>query len=165
MLNNNKKFILTSAIAGSGKSTLAAKIKQEHLDKGCSVFCIETDEWFIKNGNGTYKFERAKLNDAHSWTFREVTKAFQDEIDVVILANTNLYWKEIKRYILCAREYGYMSEVVAPDTPWCNNPEECFKRNIHGVPLEQLMKMEAKRQSIDYLRAKIQESYEEKYIF
>jgi predicted kinase len=168
-----KKLILISAIAGSGKSTLAAQLEKQYEDQGYSVFTIETDEWFVRNGRGTYKFERDKLNQAHSWTFSEVAKAMMedseertctdDPYDVIILANTNLVWKEIKRYVVLAREMGYEVEIVAPDTPWCNNPEECFQKNIHGVPLDQLKRMEEKRQPIEYLRQKIKESFEESY--
>lgn len=158
-----KKLICTSAIAGSGKSTLARQLKEKYENEGLLVKVIETDEWFVKNGNGTYKFERDKLNEAHSWTFQQIVTWLGCAVDIIILANTNLVWKEIKRYIYAARECGYECEIIAPDTPWCNNPEECFKRNEHGVPLEQLIKMEQKRQPIEYLRHKVKESYEEKY--
>ena len=57
-----KKLILTSAIAGSGKSTLARQLKEKYESEGLDVFTIETDEWFVRNGNGVYKFERDKLN-------------------------------------------------------------------------------------------------------
>ena len=169
-----KKLILTSAIAGSGKSTLARQLKEKYESEGLDVFTIETDEWFVRNGNGVYKFERDKLNEAHGWTFKEVVAAMtpdeeasdcQDSYDVVILANTNLVWKEIKRYVYAARELGYEVEIVVPDTPWCNNPEECHKRNEHGVPPEQLIKMEEKRQPVEYLRQKIKESYLERYMW
>lgn len=167
-----KKLILISAIAGSGKTTLAAQLEKQYEEQGCEVFTIETDEWFVKNGRGTYKFERDKLNEAHSWTYQEIVKAMtpdweasdsQDSYDVIILANTNLVWKEVKRYVYLAREMEYEVEIVAPDTPWCNNPEECFKKNTHGVPLDQLIKMEEKRQPIEYLREKVRESFEEEY--
>lgn len=158
-----KKLILTSAIAGSGKSTLARQLKERYESEGYTVFTIETDEWFVNYGGGTYKFERSLLNSAHMWTFQKVIEAFRDGFNIVILANTNLVWKELKRYVLSAREWEYESEIVAPDTPWCNNPEECKKRNSHGVPLDQLIKMEQKRQPIEYLRQKVKESYQEKY--
>lgn len=160
-----KKLILTSAIAGSGKSTLAKTLELQYEEQGYSVFTIETDMWFVNHGDGTYKFEAEKLGEAHGWTFQEITKALQKDTNIVILANTNLTWKDIRRYCILAISYHYDIEITEPKTSWCNNVNECFKRGTHSVPLDTLEKMEKKRQPIGYLMFKIEKLKREKALF
>lgn len=42
------------------------------------------------------------------------------------------------------KDNGYEIQVLEPDTPWKFNPEECAKRNTHGVPLQAIERMLAR---------------------
>lgn len=167
-----KKLILLYGLPGSGKSTLAQKLEKEYEDQGLEVFTIETDEWFVRHGRGTYKFDASVLNDAHSWTFRKVTKAMtpdweasdsQDSYDVIILANTNLTWRDIRGYVELAVHNDYEVEIVEAETPWRYNLDELETRGVHRVPREALERMNKKRQPVEYLREKIKQASQRSY--
>ncbi len=94
--------------------------------------------------DGVYKFDIAKLGWAHSRNRLLAEKAVNDGISVVIIDNTNLSDEERRPYIYLAEANGYEWEIVDSDTEWRMNAEECFKRNTHGVPLNNIKYMLAK---------------------
>lgn len=167
-----KKLILLYGLPGSGKSTLAKKLEEEYESQRLEVFTIETDEWFV-NARGVYKFDPSKLGEAHRDTFLKVVRAMipddeecsdpHDSYDVIILSNTNLTWKDIKKYVALAVSLDYEVEIVETDTPWRYDLDELEKRGVHNVPREVLEKMNTKRQSVEYLREKVKLMGEEEY--
>jgi predicted kinase len=64
-----------------------------------------------------------------------------------------MFW-EMKPYILLAEKYGYEIEWVEAQSEWAWNPEECHKRNKHGVPLEVIQTMLNKYQKLPKQGAK-----------
>lgn len=167
-----KKLIIISGLPGSGKSTLAQKLEKEYEDQGLEVFTIETDQWFVKHGNGTYKFDASLLNIAHRETFQEVSKAMtpdweasdsQDSYDIIILANTNLTWRDIRGYCELAVNFGYDIEILETETPWRYDLDELEKRGVHNLPREALERMNQKRQPVEYLREKVKQAMMREY--
>lgn len=158
-----KKLILLYGLPGSGKSTLAQNLKKQYEDQGLIVKWTETDDWFVSYGGGVYKFEPSKLNEAHRYTFAEVANWMgfwvpkKQPVDVIILSNTNLTWKDIKAYCECAVHLGYDVEIIETDTSWRYDLDELEKKNIHHVPRQALERMNNKRQPVEYLREKIKQ--------
>jgi len=137
-----KKLILMRGVPGSGKSTKAKAIYQKYTSEGINGIILSTDNQFMVDG--VYKFDIAKLGWAHSRNRLLAEKAVNDGISVVIIDNTNLSDEERRPYIYLAEANGYEWEIVDSDTEWRMNAEECFKRNTHGVPLNNIKYMLAK---------------------
>lgn len=131
-----KQVIVLRGVAGSGKSHYCNYLKTnaEGLfnTSADNVKVVSADNFFVKLGNGTYKFDPAKLSEAHAECFREFISALMSGVNVVIVDNTNTTTMEISPYMLGASAYGYEAEV---QTVQCD-VELAASRNTHGVPLE-----------------------------
>lgn len=128
-------LFIMRGLPGSGKSFLAKTLWR--MTDASVVF--STDDYFI-SGNGEYIFDRNKLGHYHKLNQERTRTFLADNFDVFV-DNTNITWKEIKTYVDIGVEYKSSIYVVEAATPWGKNPEECFKRNSHGVPLEAITRM------------------------
>ena len=134
------RLILMRGLPGSGKSTLAKQLLSEHMKtSGSNGVILSTDHQFMVNDKCV--FDYTKLGWAHNRNQILAEKAMSDNISLVIIDNTNLSNSERMPYIRMAENYGYSYEIVDSNTEWANNPEECFKKCTHGVPLASLKKM------------------------
>lgn len=124
-----KKMVIMRGLPGSGKSTLAS---------GLGVV-YSTDDFFV-GGDGVYRFDPAKLGEAHAWNQVRMREALRGEGPVVV-DNTNIRLWEMAPYVAMAEEAGWAVEVAAPSTPWARDPVECARRNSHGVPLATIERM------------------------
>lgn len=126
----NIDLVLIRGLPGSGKSTLAHWIAS--LDATTETLVIEADDYF--NVDGEYKFDAAKLGDAHARCRRRTQEALTLGYRVCV-ANTFTRRSEIKPYyeiadalnktlteIICTGNYG----------------------SVHGVPLDVIQKMGAR---------------------
>lgn len=126
-------LFIMRGLPGSGKSFLAQKLRELNDAAICS-----TDNYFMVDGK--YLFDRTKLGHYHKLNQKNVASHLKDNI-TTIADNTNVTWKEIKTYVDIGVKYKSSIYVVEAATPWAKNPEECFKRNSHGVPLEAITRM------------------------
>lgn len=124
-------LILIRGVQGSGKSTLAQKLMSQMNDR---VSHFEADMFFINSATGQYNFNADKLHKAHMWCFRQ-TQAALDDGNTVIVSNTFVTNKEIKRYIELGLSKGLTVRVI-----------ECTGTysNMHGVPQEKVEKNRAR---------------------
>lgn len=139
MVKNLKRMLILSGPAGSGKSTLCQKFVEEAKSQGMNVTVHSTDNFWMKNGK--YVFDRQRLGIAHGWNQSQAEKSCLDEVDVIIIDNTNLTWKEVLPYARLAKDNGYQVEIHIPDNAFYLTAEELAKRNTHGVPLESIRAM------------------------
>lgn len=133
-------------IPGSGKSFKAKQLAPES-----NIF--STDDYWISDN--VYKFQLAKLKEAHEWNRQRAQFACVREVTPVVIDNTNISKKERLPYIEIAELNGYTWEVVLPDSEWFMNilprlenkqyTEEdidaFFTRNSHNVPRETIRAM------------------------
>lgn len=147
-------LICNRGLPGSGKSYLAARTKEYHEKLGNTVFIFSTDDfWGIP-----YNYIPEKLREAHLWNQnRFLQKMIQlstppkrvvelgfpqnDKDNVVIIDNTNVQAWELRPYVTAGVNLGWAVSIEEPCTPWSFDPEECAKRNSHGVPLETIKAM------------------------
>jgi len=134
-----KLMTIMQGLPGSGKSTLAKELYQESREKCLCAVIHSTDALFYKDG--VYKFHPAQLGPNHKLNQKHVEGACEDSVDHIIVDNTNLTWKEVKPYCAMALKHEYDVEFVRPNNSWSYDPEECFKRCTHGVPLDTIQKM------------------------
>lgn len=135
-----KTVIVLRGLPGSGKSFLRKQIQDE---SGC-YDVISADNYFIRP-DGTYSWNYKELGVAHDWAHKNYLDSLSedndDTADIIIVDNTNTTFKECKFYLEEALKAGWNIIIWEPNTEWAFTPEELFKKNVHGVPLESIKKM------------------------
>jgi len=148
------KLILMTGTPGSGKSFLVSQLEKD-LGTANWLDILSTDNLW-ETPNGQYLWHPDGLYHAHKLNQIKTKVAMGLGIEVLIIDNTNLTYKECMPYCYLAVENGYSVEIWEPKTEWANNPEECFKRNTHGVPLEAIERMLARKEPVDTMIEKLQ---------
>ncbi len=128
-------IIIMRGLPGSGKSTLARQFAQIIPN----TMIVSADHYF-EGPNNEYKFDKAKLADAHQHCKDLVTKWLPLGMDIVV-DNTNTRKWEYAFYLELAKAHNIATAIAVPTTEWAWNPVECHKRCTHGVPLEAIHKM------------------------
>ncbi|XP_044262749.1 NEDD4-binding protein 2-like [Tribolium madens] len=135
-----KVLVILRGLPGSGKSHLGVVITDVTLGPGNnSQHILSTDDYFIQNRK--YVFDPSRLQEAHEWNHRRAFQAMSRGLSPVIVDNTNTQMWEMKPYAMMATDYGYMIEILEPDTWWCFNDKELARRNTHGVPRAKIKDM------------------------
>jgi hypothetical protein len=144
-------IVLTRAIPGGGKTTIVKAIQQKYPE---TVVC-SADDFFTQDG--VYNFDIRNLSAAHAACKEKFFKAIDNDELIVICDNTNITWTEVQYYAELAAICNYTIILSSPDTPWVNDPEECFKKTTHDVPLDRIKKMYDKWKSSESIRDRIWE--------
>lgn len=137
--SSNVLFIMRG-LPGSGKSTVVEHLKQTYPD----IVVCSADSFFFRE-DGTYFRDDSRLSEVHDRCQAKALEAMKDNKPVVV-DNTNVRYWEMQKYFGYARQNGYITLVVIPDTPWAFDPVELAQRNSHGVPLAHI---EAKKNAFD----------------
>jgi predicted kinase len=130
------KLILVRGLPGSGKSTFAAGLAQHQ-----NTDYVEADMYFMHNGE--YKFDPAKLSQAHKWCFDKAI-ANLDQGRTAIVSNTFTQSKEMQNYIRAAVERGIPISIVTLYGKY---------QNVHNVPEIALQRMRDRFQSNEHLKS------------
>ena len=140
------KMIIMVGIPGSGKSYTARQL----VDNGV---ILSTDDIFngytypsgsgsgVEGGVPLYLWDRSVLGSAHHINQIKCGQALSRGISPVIIDNTNLTKKEREPYEKLAGLFGYSVEIKESDAPWKDDPNECFNRCTHDVPLKTIEEM------------------------
>lgn len=138
MCDLSKIVYILRGIPGCGKSTLA-KFIFCGIEKGITAAYCSADIFFVQNGE--YHFEASKLAAAHEYCRSNFNLAIKNNIDVIIIDNTNTTHKEFKFY----KEEGLKAEYQVQVITVGEFSEEAITtyaaRNIHNVPIEKLKQM------------------------
>lgn len=131
------RILIMRGLPGAGKSTWARRNHPEALV--CSA-----DSFFLDD-EGVYRFDGELLSDAHAWCLRgyaeilsSMERGDRSRPEVVIVDNTAIRAWEISPYYNLARAYGHEVSVVQVDCDILT----AHSRNIHGVPMERMEKMD-----------------------
>jgi len=124
-------------LPGAGKSTWAREnYPQAHV---CSA-----DSFFL-DAEGVYRFDETLISEAHASCLRgfvEILAAIANDPksspEVVIVDNTAIRAWEISPYYNLAQAYGHDTKIIHVKC----DAETAHSRNIHGVPLERVEKMD-----------------------
>lgn len=119
-------------LPGSGKSTYARKLAAE---LGISDH-YEADMFFEKDG--TYTFDRKKIQEAHAWCQQKTQTALEAGRSVVV-ANTFTQKWEMEFYFNLANRLGIPVEIQTCEGNY---------QNVHGVPQEIIEKMRKRFEQI-----------------
>lgn len=127
----NKTIYILRGISGSGKSYFIGLFQNPCV---CSA-----DHYYMVGKH--YLFDKNVIYDAHKMCKFKAEAACKAGLEAIYIDNTNTTWKEIRPYVELANKYDYKVIFITPNTPWCNDVEECFKRNTHNVPKEAIQAM------------------------
>jgi predicted kinase len=124
-------------LPGAGKSTW---VRRNHPD----AHICSADSFFVGE-DGEYRFDGDRISEAHAWclrNFAEVMASIEEDGNltpgVVVVDNTAIRAWEISPYYNLARAYGHDVKIIHIR---CDIPT-AHERNIHGVPLERIEKMD-----------------------
>ncbi len=115
-------LVVVRGLPGSGKTTLGKRIA---VELGATL--VEADHFFEVDGE--YRFEPARLPDAHAQCFSRAMASLASGRSVVV-CNTGLSAWEISPYLLLASASGVAAEVITLRV----EPELAASRCTHGVP-------------------------------
>jgi predicted kinase len=119
---NKVELVLIRGLPGSGKSTLAhSMMNHKHM---------ETDMFWGPD----YKFDIAKLKEAHEWCQIHTRGLLEEGLSVVV-SNTFTTKKELQPYLEIAKDFGIKPQIITCHGQW---------KNVHNVPEEVLERMESR---------------------
>lgn len=122
-----RKVVVMRGLSGAGKSTFV----RTHYP---TATIASADLFFSKDGE--YKFDFKLLQKAHDYCFEQFRQALHRGDEIVVVDNTNITLREFKHYIEHAKQMGYEVEV----NRLVVDPAVAASRNLHGVPLESILK-------------------------
>lgn len=133
----DRQVLILQGVSGSGKSTFARDVEQR-LERRTMVTVCSADSYFEQDGQ--YRFDVAKLGDAHATCFRDFCDNLSWGTNLVVVDNTNTTTMEIAPYMLAVAAanlslpagYKYTARIVRFA---CDDLEAAAQRNAHGVPL------------------------------
>ncbi|XP_017134828.1 NEDD4-binding protein 2 [Drosophila miranda] len=137
-----KLMIIMRGPSGSGKSTLAESVIRQSglLEQNDMLdFVFSTDDYF--NRPRGYKFDKTLLTTAHNWNKERVQKKASLGWSPIIVDNTNITVWEMQPYVKIAVQYGYLVELLEPQTDWSKSASKLAQKNIHKVPRENIQRM------------------------
>ncbi|XP_063980962.1 uncharacterized protein LOC135164494 [Diachasmimorpha longicaudata] len=141
ILSGDKIMVLLRGLPGSGKSFLARSLVSTTTGDNPAKYIFSADDYFVALGRGIYMYDPKRLSDAHTITQNRAHEALSQGKTPVIIDNTNTQAWEMRPYAAMAVEFGYIVEVLEPDTPWANKIKELAQKNTHGVPKDKIEQM------------------------
>jgi len=118
------RLVLIRGLPGSGKSTLARRLAAE-----LGYVHLEADQYFEREG--PYRFDIARLADAHAWCQRQACEQLAAGASVVI-ANTFVTLWELSSVLGLAELLALPYRIVEARGAW---------PNVHAVPEDVLAQM------------------------
>lgn len=125
-----RTLILMQGVPGSGKSTVARKLLEDTPEW---AVILSTDDFW----GADYKFDAAKLGEAHRWNQRSVAKALASDVRIVIVDNTNIKRRDAEPYLALAQMFEYIVQVVRVQV----DIKLALERNTHNVPEDVICRM------------------------
>ena len=130
----NKILYIIRGLPGSGKSTFAEKWV------GSDFLVCEADKYFIDETTGEYKFDGAKIKDAHKYcqtlveTYMKDNQINSQYYPEIAVSNTFTQEWEMEPYYKLAEKYGFTIFSIIVE-------KRHQGTNQHNVPEEKIEQM------------------------
>ena len=136
-----RMMFLIRGLLSSGKSTLGGGL----FFLGEEPRNFEADSYFYVDVDGStmekkYKFDPAKLADAHRDCQMRVERAMETSDRNVVVSNTFSQRWEMEPYISMAKKFGWKLMVIDLFDAGCDD-DTLFERNAHDVPIKSFARM------------------------
>ncbi len=116
---------------GAGKTTFTKNFEKEYT--------VSADDFFVDDA-GVYRWDMQLMDAAHGRCLRRFLERITTDLPVIV-DNTNTTIEQIAPYIAISRAYWYTVEVLVFGRGL--TAQQCFERNVHGVPLESIEKKQS----------------------
>ena len=126
-----RDLYIIRAVSGAGKTSFAESLVDSLDSKYSSVVCCADD--FMINDIGEYEFDVKKLSLVHNKCREKFLEAIENEVNLIIIANTNTELSHFKFYYDKGIENGYRVTVLVLENYHGN-------KDIHNVPPETLQR-------------------------
>ena len=124
--------------SGMGKTTWTKKfIEEQELKVG--EYAIPSADHYFEKPEG-YMFDASKLPDAHGQCLKTFKIAINNDVDYVIVDNTNTQLWEFQKYVEYAEKRGYHIEIIDLFKENKASVEELAARNVHGLTADMIQK-------------------------
>lgn len=124
MENTKKKIVyILRGIPGSGKSSVAEELFENAYS---SVVCCADDYFMV---DGKYMWDQEKIGNAHMYCQSLFKKHLELETNIIIVANTSTFERDVNFYRNLAIEHKYKVFVLTVEN-WHNG------QDVHNVPAE-----------------------------
>lgn len=120
--SGGQALVIVRGLPGAGKTTIGKRIASE-----LGATLAEADHFF--EVDGAYRFDPARLPDAHAQCFRRAMATLASGGSVVV-CNTGLSLWEVSPYVLLAAANGVAAEIITLRV----ESELAASRCTHGVP-------------------------------
>jgi predicted kinase len=127
-----RRVLVLRGVPGAGKSTVARAIAAHVRVGGERAVAVSADRFFT-GADGTYRFDPARLPEAHATCLRSFVDLLTTHPGgVVIVDNTATTLAEAAPYMALAAAYGWGAAIVDVSA----DPFRAAERNVHDVPAE-----------------------------
>lgn len=140
ILKGFKVMIIMRGPPGCGKSFLAREIIDTTTKDHWSDHIFSACDFFYNQG-GCFDFNRLHIRKSHQWNQARVQSHARNGWSPIIVDNTNIMKWEMNDYLKIAVQYGYLVEIVHPNTSWSKTPDALVAMNIHDVPRATIERM------------------------
>jgi hypothetical protein len=113
----------------------------DFFNKRCE-FGVSDKAFRDRDGNLVeYRFNPAKLGEAHAQCLSTFIGAVADKKPVVIVDNTNIKMWEWRNYAMIAKSHGYEIQIQEFVVETVEQIREVARRNVHSVPADIVYRM------------------------
>lgn len=140
ILKGFKVMIIMRGPPGCGKSFLAREIIDTTTKDHWSDHIFSASDFFYKE-DGCFDFNRLHIRKSHQWNQARLNSHARNGWSPIIVDNTNIMKWEMNAYLKTAVQYGYLVEIVHPNTSWSKSPDALVAMNIHDVPRATIERM------------------------
>jgi len=123
------KVTIMRGLPGSGKSLYVDRFRRR------AVVCSADDFWL--DDDGVYVYDEYLAPKAHASCLLKFLKALKDNVEHVVVDNTNIHVHEYAPYSALAEAFGCELNIVTVKA----DLTVCIRRQTHGVPISTMERM------------------------
>jgi hypothetical protein len=114
----DRVFFVLRGLPGDGLEDRAREIALTAIKEGVSSVVIFRSEDFLRNPDGTYRFDRNSFIDAHRRNYERVVQNAVLGAEVMILANPNVKQQHYMHYVKTVNNFYYDIQTLVVGNPY-----------------------------------------------
>lgn len=145
-VSQDRMFYVLRGLPGDGLEEMAREIASVAASEGVSTIAIFRSEDFLRQTDGSYKFDRNSFIDAHRRNFERVVQHAVLGTEVIILANPNIKQSHYIHYVKTVNNFYYDIQTIMVGNPFDLTMERAVKLSENTatkIPPSKLMQYSA----------------------